>query len=75
MKRHYLIDFISSSSAVTKLLISAEKGDRGGLWSLSPRDRLLKQANELGPGRVGSDGSSSCLLREQRKYLTPHKFC
>jgi len=49
MKRHYLIDFISSSSAVTKPLISAEKGDRGGLWSLSPRDRLLKQANELGP--------------------------
>lgn len=48
MKRHYLIDFISISSAVTVLLISVEKGGRGGLWSLSPRERLLMQANELG---------------------------
>ncbi len=48
MKRHYLIDFISISCAVTVLLISVEKGGRGELWSLSPRDRLLKQANELG---------------------------
>lgn len=48
MKRHYLIDFINSSSAVTVHLVSVEKGGRGGLWSLSPRDRLLKQVNELG---------------------------
>lgn len=75
MKTHNLIDFINSSRAVTELLISTEKEGKGGRWSLSPRDRLLEQANEVGPGRVGSDGSSSCVLGEQRKYLTPHKFC
>lgn len=75
MKTHHLIDFINSSRAVTVLLISIEAGGKGGLRSLSPRDRLLKQANEVGPGREGSDGSSSCVLGEQRKYLTPHKFC
>ncbi|TRY87009.1 hypothetical protein DNTS_009118 [Danionella cerebrum] len=37
-----------SRHAVTERLITEAKGVKGGLWSLSPRDKLLEQANELG---------------------------